>query len=378
MTIWILQNGNDFQVKADLRRICPDPGLTFSTIPGTYTAIKVNYAQSISSIGANLIGTLSKTPVGIGIRGLNSSFPIPEVGAPNQVLNERAGYTLFDKYPGTTFVDIVYDVENGSGCNGRGYWTEGTADSASAPIDFPTDVCLFHELTHAKHLITLGFSAGLASAEADAIQEENLYRSERSLPQRTGYSGGCNASPPQKPNPKVSGGKPRETRQPGGGGCFIATAALEEEHNEKLDFLRGFRDGPLSETRRGSDYFQSLYAYYYQVSPAIANLMRTNDELRHLILTAFVLPLVNYLKLSLAYPQQDIPDNLPPEWESFLVSLRDELESWALLAMPPLTEFPTDFSAEDIREDVEFVLQHVLRSSHSREAYISRLQMNNI
>jgi hypothetical protein len=359
------------QVRNDLLRICPDPGLTFSVIPSfTIDARQVVYSQSISSVGCNLVAQLAGSSADVLIVAKTGALAIPTATDTNLVLSQRAGFTVFDSLPSAS-VNIGYDGQGGAGCNGRGYWVEGTTNGTSAEIDYPTDVILFHELVNARNLIGNSFSSGLASAAADAIAAENQYRAQRNpvLPLRTGIAGGCKAGPPQQPggnNGNVGKGGTRS-------GCFVATAALEAEHYEKLEFLRAFRDEILTSTRRGTEYFDAFYSYYYQVSPAIANFLREHDDFRHSTLTAFVLPLVNYLKLSLTYPATDIPDELPDEWKAFLRVVRDDLEAWGRLALPPLESFPTDYTRKEIVDDINFVKQYVLRSSESREAYQAML-----
>jgi hypothetical protein len=360
--------GDLTQLRNDLLKICPDPGLTFSLIPSmTIDARQVAYSQTLSSVGCNLVAQLANSGAYTLIAARNGAVAIPTATDTTLVLSQRAGFTVYDSFPAAT-VNIEYDGQGGAGCNGRGYWVDGSTSGASAQIDYPTDVILFHELTNAKNLILNSFSNGLASAAADAIAAENLYRAQRSpvLPARTGIAGGCKAAPPQQPGGSVGKGGRRS-------GCFVATAALEAEHYEKLEFLRAFRDEILTSTRRGGEYFDAFYSYYYQVSPAIANFLREHDDFRQLTLTALVLPLVNYLKLSLAYPESDIPDELPDEWKAFLRVVRDDLEAWGRLALPPLESFPTDYTRNEISDDINFVKRYVLRSSESREAYQAML-----
>jgi hypothetical protein len=366
MSLWVLRNQYYTETTNDLRKICPDPGLSFDLNLSDQVA-RVNYTPSRSSVGCDLVEKLVTASAGIGIVGANSSFPIPETSTPNQVLSDRAGYTLYDRYPTTSTVDIAYDCENAAGCSGRGYWVE---DAAAAHIDYPTDVSLFHEMTHAKHLVLMGFTSGISSAETDAIKEENLYRAQRSpvLPARSGYNGGCNAPPPVSPTPGGGSGKSRPSSRPGGG-CFIATAALDSQRDETLDFLRAFRDDVICATSRGADWFDALYAYYYQASPQVVREMEKDDRLRELILVAFVLPLINYLKLAVRLPDQPPSESLPEPWQRFFSEMIDDLEMWSSRAFPPRTEFPNTYTADDIADEIDFVMRYILRSPESRSAF---------
>ena len=368
MPILIVGNpiGDLDQVKNDLLKICPDPGLTFKVIASvTFEAREVQYSPTMSSVGCNLVAQLSSSSAYVMIASVTGALKIPNVTNTNLVLADRAGYTVYESYPAGD-VNIAYDGQSGGGCNGRGYWVEGIVNGISAQVDMPTDVILFHQLTHARNLIAMSFSNGLASAEADALVAENQYRAQRNpaLPQRTGVSGGCKPAPPKQP-PAFSG----KGQSKPSGGCFVATAALESEHDEKLDFLRTFRDRVLRSTRRGADYFDAFYRYYYQVSPPIANSLRADSELRHLMLTAFVLPLVNYLKLAVAYPCTALPAGLPEDWRAFLEALRDDMEAWGRKVMPPLEAFPEDYAPEDVASDIDFVMRYILRSPESKAAY---------
>ena len=482
MAIYILDDSQyGSSIKDDLRRICPDQGLTFNPIgqePSNW--LQVNFAQTYSSIVTEIIRVLTGSPIEIRIRGGKGSDPIPLISKPIQVLSERAGVTIYDKYPNTSAIEIIYDLENARGCNGRGYWTEGLEESRdtlkvwvaafipkemagltkpvpgnsnntmisgptpisdcfltdqrtfiqspssssrmrslvevdiasmklisqdhhcdntvevdcedgsiecnqtpdksrlklsnftsvgnkctftfkggagnacvtgapdidwevnviiefqgidtltitvadgslvepfpafemyaslggetkalfqtppdpgasrwdliggpskavsgstsftvnSGRIPFWTDVCLFHELAHAYHFATNGFSSWPISAENDAIKIENIYRATRQpmLSRRTGLIGGCYEGPPYKPDCTSGTGKgcsrpvtPSTPSTPTSGkkndGCFIATAALEGGYEEQLQLLRDFRDGPIKSTRRGSDLFRNF------------------------------------------------------------------------------------------------------------------------
>jgi hypothetical protein len=367
MRMYIFPNAFYSYVVNDLRKLCPDPGLKINSTTG-----EVTYTPTTSSPSSQLLGPIASSPVGIGIQGQTGSFPIPEPNAPLQKLSDRAGYTLFDTYPGTTTIDIVYDVENGQGCSGRGYMVEGQ----NQYVDYPTHVSLLHELVHAKHLVTMGFSAGLASAEADAIREENDYRTFAQLPLRGGYGGGCKAAPPENPKQDPQKGGKGQTRSPptGGRGCFVATAALEGCNEEKLDFLRSFRDGPMAATRRCAQFFEDFYSWYYQVSPPLANTIRGDKRLRELVAAAIAMPLVSYLRLAVDFPDGDLPVGLSEEWASYLTSMRDEMEAWAAAALPPLTELPEGFTDDDMLRDAAFTLRYVLRTPARRDAYLRSLR----
>ena len=75
---------------------------------------------------------------------------------------------------------------------------------------------------------------------------------------------------------------------PGGGVCFIATAAYGSPTAEQLDVLREFRDGVLLESVAGSQFV----ALYYRLSPPIADFISGNSFLRTVVRELLVDPVV--------------------------------------------------------------------------------------
>jgi hypothetical protein len=196
--------GDLTQLRNDLLKICPDPGLTFSLIPSmTIDARQVVYSPTISSVGCNLVAQLANSGAYTLIAARNGAVAIPTATETTLVLSQRAGFTVYDSYPAAT-VNIEYDGQGGAGCNGRGYWVDGSTSGASAQVDYPTDVILFHELTNAKNLILNSFSNGLASAAADAIAAENLYRAQRSPVCRHAQGSRAAVKQPHRNNPVVA------------------------------------------------------------------------------------------------------------------------------------------------------------------------------
>jgi len=78
---------------------------------------------------------------------------------------------------------------------------------------------------------------------------------------------------------------------PGGGFCFIATAAYGTDTAEQLDILREFRDAVLLPNSLGAK-FVSLY---YRTSPPLANFISQHEVLRTVVRVGFVDPIVKIL-----------------------------------------------------------------------------------
>jgi len=79
-----------------------------------------------------------------------------------------------------------------------------------------------------------------------------------------------------------------EPEEPGGGMCFIATAAYGTSTAKQLDVLREFRDDVLLKSTLGS----RLVDLYYKVSPPIADFISENGVVRTLVRELLIDPIV--------------------------------------------------------------------------------------
>jgi len=61
--------------------------------------------------------------------------------------------------------------------------------------------------------------------------------------------------------------------------CIIASAAHGSELAPEVQFLRGFRDGPVMATFAGSQFMRVFNAFYYSFSPAVAECVRASPYL---------------------------------------------------------------------------------------------------
>jgi hypothetical protein len=73
--------------------------------------------------------------------------------------------------------------------------------------------------------------------------------------------------------------------------CFVATAACGTDTAEEINLLREFRDVVLLSSGPGAE-FVSLY---YQISPAIAEVISQHELLRTAVRAGFIDPIVAIL-----------------------------------------------------------------------------------
>jgi hypothetical protein len=246
-------------------------------------------------------------------------------------------------------VEIVYGAA--APCGGAGHWV---LNSTGAHIPGPTHVILFHEMTHARSLVSGTYNP--ATAEAVAIAQENEYRAAFGLPQRSGHKGGCNP-PLSAPGPSSK--------------CFIATAAFGSAMEPQVQMLRSFRDDILLKTRAGARFFEEFYGHYYNVSPTIVAAMNDDPAVKELVRWSVVTPIVRYLELMLAFPEASTATVEEP-WRSFLDRMRDDLEVWA-----SEIDLPVSFDNADLpatAAEIGIILRYVLRSDEKRVGYLTDLE----
>jgi hypothetical protein len=356
MSLWILTNGNALNVAQDLRKICPDPALTIDLgqhADGSYGGGIVSFqpAPTVGGVGAEMVQLLvGSTAVSVGIRGETDAWS--ERPVPGYILENVGGVTLPDKYPSATLVEIVYNI---SPCGGNGIWV---TDSSNNHISAPTDVALFHEMAHAHDIITGVWANNAAVDEPRALAQENQYRTSQGLAQRSGHSGGCNPAPAQ-PAPARSSH------------CFIATAAFGSPSEPEVQMLRGFRDNVLRKTRAGRLFFDTYWKHYYRVSPFVVNAMQQDPEVKEVVRWSVVTPIVRYLELLLSFPDASL-DAIQEPWHSFLVRLRDDLETWTSEIELPRTFRELD--APSAAQELAIILRYVLRTAGKKADYLRDLE----
>ncbi len=92
------------------------------------------------------------------------------------------------------------------------------------------------------------------------------------------------------------------TVTPAGRACVIASVAYGSELAPEVQFLRGFRDGPVVATFAGAQFMSVFNAFYYSFSPKVAELVGGTPVLQP-ITRAFIYPLLASLRLAAAICQ---------------------------------------------------------------------------
>ncbi len=264
MPIWILQNQYANKVLSDLRKICPDPGLSVDA------AGRVNYVQTQSGVGEDtiaLLGTLGS----VGIRGETSSWSPgknPLDPNPAQPLGKIAGVALFDRYPGTRIVDIAYDATE---CAGNGFVT---VDPRGVLIALPGDVLLFHEIAHAVQMFQGIYNP--SNREPPAIVAENFYRASRGMPTRGSWIGGCAGS--FTPSPGVGSPARRSVAPAVCGPLVVYPQAIGTDHTYSRSGLSpGDATYIVNINNQTSDLFTEIVLFVQKVGVAGVTYLSERD-----------------------------------------------------------------------------------------------------
>jgi hypothetical protein len=201
------------------------------------------------------------------------------------------GGRVFPPTPGSEWILLYYDMQE---CAGKLYHVY---DKWGGQLRMLRQAVLAHELGHARHIVIGDEPATQAAKEAQAIGDENALRSQFGFPLRdpANQEGGCGFTGHQTTFWDTV--------------CFIAGAAEDSSEQTVVRRLTRVRDGMLRTTMLGLDFFDDLFAEYYQYSPRIAREMRADPELRRAITRFLVEPLLlmlEQLRSFCADPSDDV------------------------------------------------------------------------
>ena len=167
-----------------------------------------------------------------------------------------------------------------------------TTDTLDAPFAITGEDCTGAVLA-AGEACTVSLS--FAPADAEAFTDTfNISSDDPDSADTTATLAGTGVLPPP-PAPGSQTTEPPDfaLEDPGGGGCFIATAAYGSYLDPHVRVLRAFRDDVLARTASG----RAFIRFYYRNSPPIADYIAKHDGLR--AATRFALTPLVY---SLEYP----------------------------------------------------------------------------
>ena len=352
MSLWIMPSPNNVRTekaKSDLMNLAfADPGLTIGTTVQE-NGFPVTYNRTVINEFTEILADLSRAGYVVRIRGESGDFPLGGAFG-GTTLQDKAGQTQPDTFPDPTKVTIVYNVDE---CNGQPYSLQNDDGST---IALPRNVILANEIGEA-YAIRPPERPSDTQREEESRRVENLYRRLRNLPRRVGLGRlKCPAGD--------SGGLFSD--------CVIATAAFGSGFAPDVELLRRFRDDVLRSSRSGAAFFDRYWEQYYRISPPIAAAMWRDEQVRDVVRSSVVVPMVEYFRLFLDLPDAPL-DTVPEPWRSFLVSVRARMEHWA-----ETFPLPRDFAgltATQASIEIEVVLRYMLRTEGRRREYLDSLRL---
>lgn len=265
-----------------------DPGLsTQIQLNGRY---RVNYTQKQGAVASSSrLLSIAGSPQAVVVKGVGASYEV----YPGVPITANAGVTFLP--PEKPEISIDYDVTEAGGAH---YWV---LDASGRSIYLPRPVLLYHEFAHAYHYLIGDLPDDEAQAEIQAMADENVFRSQLSLPLRhaSDHSGGPGApavggTPSAKCKPAYDGWSP-------GWKCAVATAAMGSPADPGVEALRRAR----SNYRRLS-WWAALAAepaldLYAQFGRCVARDMVAHPGLRDAMLWYAVVPVCHVLQLAEAH-----------------------------------------------------------------------------
>jgi hypothetical protein len=146
--------------------------------------------------------------------------------------------------------------------------------TADVPFSITTENCAGATLQPgATCTVDLSFAPTVAGAFADTI---DIGSTDPDSPEAVPIAGAGVLPPPPAPGSQTVEPPDFALEDPGGGGCFIATAAWGSYLDPHVRVLRTFRDDVLARTTSG----RAFIRFYYRNSPPIASYIGKHDGLR--------------------------------------------------------------------------------------------------
>jgi hypothetical protein len=182
--------------------------------------------------------------------------------------------------PLTNDIAIFYDVKL---CNDQGVKVKKQPSGRTGQA---TSCILYHELSHAYHMLHNSTNSSSNQEEQAAISDENDLRTIKNMPKRRLAGNDPNWKKCKGPKPPC---------------CIVASLSTGSPYSEEINRFRDLRDDTLRESLIGDDFFNEFFYRYYGFSPEVTRLMGHHPNLKPVILQYFVTPLLAGVELLIHY-----------------------------------------------------------------------------
>jgi hypothetical protein len=257
------------------------------------------------------------------IHGVGSTFHLPFDPHPVTMRAYRGGVTEVQTTD-ETWADTWYDVSD----TVRWYLLR---NEAGQTIWSPRSVILYHELAHAysdSRSGVVGTTVSLDEGQLDAITEENVFRRQLNLPERS-------------TDPNVHGGE--GTPQVGGTtfqrcqgtgfhllqileeNCLIATASTGSPESPIVRRLHKAKTHYQDLSSWTASGVEQAHALYRQFSPLVVRDMRADPALASAIRLYAVLPLPQFIDLIDQYVADPNSDDIPTSLDEYVSAYTADL-----------------------------------------------------
>lgn len=167
-------------------------------------------------------------------------------------------------------------------------------DKNKQRIHSPAPVSLYHELSHAYHLVVGDYPGG-EPGEVQAIADENVFRSQLGLPLRHPADHYGSVGTPDSGGVAFPSCEPEWAQNWGLGHCIVATAATGSEQAPSVLELRRARDEYRSLSEWASQIAEPAIDQYWRFAPGVVREMKADPALREAILIFAVQPVASLL-----------------------------------------------------------------------------------